>query len=571
MVSKEDQERIIGIISRYYEVRSFKADDEDIVVYTDDISKYPQEYFSVLVKDLGKYRYVAFTRSKDTIIVIKSVDNGRRNFLKALMGLFTVISLFYVGYSYVFSYFGTGVFLTILYTTVSFVIPVLIIIASREAGRYIAFRRNNMKYTLPVLIPDPIGLGTMGIINNSNSAYPNRKAMIEAASFSLIFGFFASLVFVAIGDYLSFMNPLPVQGPRSPLIEIGSPIIFQLIMKNVIPSNGILYPTAYAGWIGIVVNSFNALPLGYLDGGLISSAYLGKNSVYLSYASVIVVIGMSIIYPPWLVLPVFALIVGIRGPEPLNNISRTNINMKALAAISIAILFIGIVPVSYHPSPSAFSVQYGTDESIVWNVSAGSMANVSMTNATFNISIINQGGTTLTPAFAISPAVKFNVNSSEKSIGPGKNAAYTVTIPMNGMKYGIYSYVLDVYSATGSQQIPLKVYDINISSVIEIGQNGTFNLVFKGKFPVNSTENISIISDIERNDYVNVEVFSSTGSGYTATVEGADLMFHSSFPYFLGPGKSFDISVNSTRDQTVYIVAYDQNYSGDFAIMDFMK
>ncbi|MGC8608760.1 MAG: site-2 protease family protein, partial [Thermoplasmata archaeon] len=568
MVSKEDSEKILNIISRYYGVKSIKFDENEMIVNTEDIGKYPQEYFSVLVKELEKYRYVAFTRSRYEIIVIKTVENGRRNFLKAIMGLFTVVSLFYVGYSYVFAYFGTGIFLTLAYTAVSFVLPILLIIASREAGRYIAFKRNNMKYTSPILIPDPIGMGTMGILNNSKSVYPNRKSMIEIASFSLIFGFIASLIFVAIGDYLSFMNPLPIQGVRSPLTQIGSPLIFQLIMKNIIPSNGILYPVAYAGWIGIVVNSFNALPLGYLDGGLISSAYLGKNSVYVSYASIIAVVGMSILYPSWLVLPVFALIVGIRGPEPLNNIAKTNLNMKALAAVAIVILFIGIVPVSYHPPPSEFSVHYGTNECAIWKESMLGV-NETNSNATFTVNVTNLGSTPLTPAFAISPSISFYINSTTKTIDPGKNASYNVVMPMKGMKFGIYSYTLDVYSVTGSDQIPLKVYYLNVSGTIVASYHGMPQLILTKNFSIKATETVSIMNNQKLNDSLNVVIFSTKDHGYSASVSRAKFMIDSEFPYFLNGGQQFDVNVISTEPQTVYVLAYDQNYSAAIAMLNF--
>ena len=132
-------ERIQQIVGRYYGVKRIREEEGEFEVEVEDIDFYPEDYFSMLVSDLRKMGYVAFTKTKNEIIIIEEPERSKRSLLKILMAIATVITLFYVGYSYVSSYFSSSLLMSFLETLIYFVIPVFIILGSREFGLYSVF------------------------------------------------------------------------------------------------------------------------------------------------------------------------------------------------------------------------------------------------------------------------------------------------------------------------------------------------------------------------------------------------------------------------------------------------
>ncbi|WP_237265303.1 site-2 protease family protein [Thermoplasma sp. Kam2015] len=555
-------ERIQQIVGRYYGVKRIREEEGEFEVEVEDIDFYPEDYFSMLVSDLRKMGYVAFTRTKNEIIIIEEPERSRRSLLKILMAIATVITLFYVGYSYVSSYFSSSPLMSVLETLIYFVIPVFIILGSREFGRYLGMKRNSMQYSFPIFVPDPIGMGTMGSINAPNVAYPSKRAMVESSLLSVVFGFLASLIFVIIGGYLSLMLRIPVSGVRSPILQIGSPLIFQAAMRSFVPSDGVLFPTAYAGWVGIIVSAFNAMPIGFLDGGLISSAMLGKYSQYVAYVAIVAIIGLSILYPSWLILLVFVLIIGIRGPEPLNNVGRASGYVKILALSIGIIILIGLVPIPFHTLPPQFSVSYGQTQFVVYSVSA----NIS-TNVSCFLNVSNHGTSPITPGFSISPAIPISVKSSSRSVSPSASQMFNVTIYFTKSSPGFYSYVLSVFTSTASELVNIHIYFIELTENFTMKSNNP--LVENAT--VNDTKRIPLTSDTSSTLMLNVYAFGSSGMDYHVVVQNAVIAEGENFPFMLDGGASFLILVNSTIPQTVYVIVYDQQYQGDVAVINFVN
>ncbi|KAA8923090.1 peptidase [Thermoplasma sp.] len=553
-------EQIQQIVGRYYGVKRVKEDEGEFVVEVEDIDYYPEDYFSMLVSDLRRIGYVAFTRASNEIIIIHEPERPRRSILKILMAIATVITLFYVGYSYVSAYFSSPPMVAMLETMAYFVIPVFAILGARESGRYLGMKRNNMQYSFPIFVPDPIGMGTMGSINAPNVAYPSKRAMVESSLFSIVFGFLVSLVFVIVGGYLSLMQHVPVSGVKSPILQIGSPLIFQAAMRSFVPSDGVLFPTAYAGWVGIIVSSFNAMPIGFLDGGLISSAMLGRWSQYLSYTAVVAVIGLSILYPSWLILLVFVLILGVKGPEPLNNVGRSSSYVKAIALSAVIIVLIGLVPIPFHTLPPQFSISYGENQFVVYSVSG----NVS-TNVSYPIYVSNHGTSTITPGFSVSPYIAWHVRSVHRSVPPSTTDLFNITMNFTGSSPGFYTYTISVFTSTASESVAVHIYFIDLTKDFAMRNSNPFT----GNATVNDTVNIKLNSNTVSTEMVNVYAFGTLGRNYSVIVENAVVSEGSPFPFMLMGGSSFLISVTSQVPQTVYVLVYNQSYNGALAALNF--
>lgn len=124
------------------------------------------------------------------------------------------------------------------------------------------------------------------------------------------------------------------------------PIIYQLLLFLVpLPENAILHPTAFAGWVGFLVTALNLLPAGQLDGGHVARALLGDKSKYLSYAAFLALLIMGFVFfVSWLLLAFFVLLIGLRHPPPLNDISKIQVGRKTLGFVVLMILVLSFVP-----------------------------------------------------------------------------------------------------------------------------------------------------------------------------------------------------------------------------------
>ena len=142
----------------------------------------------------------------------------------------------------------------------------------------------------------------------------------------------------------------------SPERSIILPLFFSLVLSRLIPQSVALNLLSYAGWVGIVMNSFNALPLGYLDGGLIFSSISPNYSRVLSYASIVALIGLSFVYASWFILVIFALLIGLQGPSALYSLRGLSRKNKAIILLVLFFIIGGIVPIPFHISPSNFSM-----------------------------------------------------------------------------------------------------------------------------------------------------------------------------------------------------------------------
>lgn len=564
MVTEKQKREVSKTISKYYDFQDLKEDGGALVYTIDGFESYVEETFSKLVDDLEKEGFVCFTSYGDLpniTVIERTAKENKRSLLKILLLVATIVSVFYIGLEYSYNYYGSSSLLLVLYRSVLyFTFPVVIIMATREFSKYLMLRMNGMKYSFPIFIPDPIGLGTMGLINSPTRAYKSKKAMVEASSLSLIAGFVISIIIIIIGNMPGVYMPPAVPAINSPVERLSSPVIFQLFFNRFLASKGILDPLAFAGWIGIVTTSFNAFPVGFLDGGVIFSSILGNKSTLLSYGSIAAIVLLGIIYPPWIILAIFVLLVGMRGPEPLNNISKLTNHGKALAAISIVILLLGMAPFPYHIVNNTFTAVIENPNSII--------INGSHQNASFEVSIVNTGVSSIVPAFSISPSVQFSISGSSKPLEPGQNETYSITIPFwRENVTGTYHYQIIAYSGETSSQFQVNIYLFDLSEVISMNNINPYNTTIM----VGQKDVIPLINNGVKNVTVTVDSFhNSFFRNYSMTISNVTLQVSSTHGSNNNPiltsGQGALITIEAgqpTSDWT--IVAYDQNYTAAIA------
>ncbi len=503
-MKSESIDGIKAAVAKYYDISSISELDGSVVIKTQNLDDYPEEYFDRLVRDMESMGYIAFTNgsSSDEIIIIDKPRQSDSKFLKLLLFAASLVSTAYFGVVYQTSYFPeSGLAGNIFSGIIFFLLPLSVVLGAREAGKYVALKKNGMSYTFPIFVPDPLGIGTMGIINAPNKPYTSRKAMIEAGSYSLLFGLVVSTIFYVLGSVLTFYYPPSAAVVNSPVEKIGSPILLQIISMGMVPSNGILDPLALAGWAGLITTAFNALPLGFLDGGLISSAVFGKRSLYLSYISVLAILGLGVIYPPWIVLAVFALLVGLRGPQPLNNHFRLRSNAKVLAAVALVVIVVGIAPFPFQTSLNSFTISASQLNFVTYQGNS---------SVAVNMEINNTGSSTLVPAFEVSPSVAFTLSGRSKSITPGQGYNYSLDLNTSGSVHpGFNQFTVSVYSGSVVKTFSVIVLSVNLTRAF------MFNSQAPLYISVNKSQQFSISLTPPANSNLSVVSLVSPAVNYT--------------------------------------------------------
>ncbi len=234
-----------------------------------------------------------------------------------------------------------------------FSIPVLTILGLHELAHYFMARRRHIDASLPYFIPlpPPFLFGTFGAFISIREPFPDRKAMFDIGAAGPLAGFAASIPVALAGLYLSAHAPvLPatycgptILGVSYGNIEIGVPLFWQLLSYFFPPSLVSLSPLALAGWVGIFVTAINLLPAGQLDGGHVFRALAGERSRFVSYAAVLLLFALGIFYTGWLFFGILILLLGMRHPPPLNDLSRLGTKRYLVGALVVAILIGGFV------------------------------------------------------------------------------------------------------------------------------------------------------------------------------------------------------------------------------------
>ena len=569
MKQNNDIEQVISIASSYFAISTEDVSDDSAVLILKDREKADLETFRKFLSKIEKLGFTAFTGNEYSYrIYVSRKSHGSKKSLfskriKLVLFLLSIITVFYAGYSYQVSFTGeTSVVYNISYVFVFFVSPIFSIILFREVGRYIAFKTEGMHYSLPILIPDPIGLGTMGSIISQSQPFLSKRSMLKSGLYPLILGFSLSTLFLIIGIFLIPSSSHLLIPVNSPVTKLSLPIIFSLIFFRFTPETVALNLLSYAGWVGILINAFNAFPLGYLDGGLIFSSLEPDYSKIASYLSIIVIAGLSFIYPSWFIILVFAIVLGIQGPTPLYALK--SLSRKSRLAIVLSVFFVvaGMAPIPVHIVPTNFDMHMNQNTYL--------LTNGSRENLTLNISLMDSSSSIIVPAFNINPAIPFTVFSNSPSIYPGKTSSFLLALSTYSMNTtGMHNYSISAYSGTSVIKCSFMIMEINSSTDLSFSNSNPLIRNGKPGTPVNVTflyssigeENITLYSIAPDNFNYTIKLENLT-LAYTGSAEILSRSFsaNSGVPIYISL-----LSYETVKDWE--IVAMVHNFDGAVAIV----
>jgi membrane-associated protease RseP (regulator of RpoE activity) len=235
-----------------------------------------------------------------------------------------------------------------------YAIALITILGLRELGRYVLARRHGIPATLPLFLPLPAFLGTLGAYTQLRTPVPNRRALFDIGFGGAIAGLVTAIPILLWGLTQSEVVPmseganlLNVEAitPRSSLLLAG---LSQLALGHQWqPEQAIaLHPVAIAGYIGFWLTAFHLIPLGSLDGGRIVHAMLGQRTgAIVGQVARLLVLALALVQGEFVFLALLLFFIPAIDRPTLNDVSQLDNRRDALGLLALTLLATMLLPV----------------------------------------------------------------------------------------------------------------------------------------------------------------------------------------------------------------------------------
>ncbi len=348
-------EIITDAVSRVFQIHDrWKLEEQNYWVFVGRFIGNPDDGVELLQDIFEPLKFLVAVREEPNgfykVVIMKAPAVKRdKLWINVLLFVLTLISTFWVGSIMALSRFprSFGEFLL----GYEFAIPLLLILGIHELGHYYMARKHKVQSTLPYFIPFPFNMvGTLGAFIKLKSPIPSKKALLDIGIAGPIAGFVIAIPVAIFGLKHSQLYPLDYVTASRFGIEFGEPLIFMILRYLTLGASSFhnypvaLSPSAFAAWVGFFVTSLNLLPVGQLDGGHILYSVADKWHKDISRLFVLVLILLGFFWAGWLIWGFLLIILGIRHPEPLNEITRLDTKRRWLAFLALILLILTFVP-----------------------------------------------------------------------------------------------------------------------------------------------------------------------------------------------------------------------------------
>lgn len=232
--------------------------------------------------------------------------------------------------------------------SLSYAVPVMLILFAHEMGHYLQSVRYRVPASLPYFIPMPLTpLGTMGAVIFQGRGTATRRQMFDIAVSGPLAGLAVTIPVLCVGLNNSYYAPLPA----GIFLEFGDPLIITWLMELIhgpLPAGQVMFlnSMAFAGWVGVLLTAINLLPVGQLDGGHIAYTLLGRRAHTLALITVGAAAGMIIFQQNYsfVLLVVLMLLTGIRHPPTADDSESLGWFRHVIGWLTLSFLVVGLTP-----------------------------------------------------------------------------------------------------------------------------------------------------------------------------------------------------------------------------------
>ncbi len=387
-----EAERLRALVARYFSVYETRITPQSLVLMVHVDPARLEADFDALRQELWRGGYIGQIRTEGGEYLVEIVKSPPRRpwttrVNLALLAATLVTTLFAGAFLWTSYRGGTALVASdFLWGALFFALPLMAILGLHELAHYVVATRHHVDASLPFFLPVPppfLIFGTFGAFISLREPIPSKKALLDIGFAGPLAGFAVAVPVTLGGLFLSLHAPVLSPANCGPVflgvpygdLLIGTSAIWYALSLFFPVGLSNLNPLAIAGWVGLLVTAINLLPAGQLDGGHVFRALLGRRASWASIGAVGILFVMGFFYPGWFIFAFLVILLGIRHPPPLNDITPLDGRRKALGVLAVGILVTGIVlvPIS---SPSGSFTTYNTQLLLPPAPENGTMANL---------------------------------------------------------------------------------------------------------------------------------------------------------------------------------------------------
>jgi len=229
----------------------------------------------------------------------------------------------------------------------SFSVALLAILLAHELGHFLACRHYRLDSTLPLFLPAPTVIGTMGAFIRIRSPFHERRELFDVGIAGPLAGMVVTVPLLIYGLATSrVLAPAQLPAWHRQYLDFGWPPLAQAIVHLLRPGVGVarlsFSPVARAGWVGLLLTMLNLVPGAQLDGGHILYAISPALHRVASWAAMLLMLFAGWRYwPGWFVFAAFIALMRVRHPyvPKLQPLGRARVALTVLALAIFAATF----------------------------------------------------------------------------------------------------------------------------------------------------------------------------------------------------------------------------------------
>ncbi|MEZ4236006.1 MAG: site-2 protease family protein [Myxococcota bacterium] len=221
----------------------------------------------------------------------------------------------------------------------TFCAVLLAILGAHELGHHAVGRRHGLRVSMPLFLPAPFLVGTLGAILAIRDRPRSRSALLELGAAGPLAGFAVIAAVTAL--HLATATPQPGGDP------LARPLLWWLLgaLTGGVPPLTTADPVGYALWVGCLVTAMNLLPFGQLDGGHVAAALAPRSVRASRWAVTAGLVALGALWPPWWAWLGAVWVLAARRPWPAEGPPPSR------RARLVALVTVGVFALCFTPSP----------------------------------------------------------------------------------------------------------------------------------------------------------------------------------------------------------------------------